>query len=142
MSHENGTGLKGTDLLTTASVNLPLGEHDHSLAVLQAIHYLVEGGHAEVVLVHGDAVHFCEHEGFELGGKQFGGRQTMESALADGGQQDDGIQKRGMVGGYHNATVGALPFPADDLRADPQKAGDHSRDLNEVIPEISYRTFF
>ena len=37
----------------------------------------------------------------------------MESALADGGQQDDGIQKRGMVRVDHNATVGALPVPAD-----------------------------
>ena len=136
MGHEDHARLKGADILSAAAVDLSLGEHDHGFAALQPIHHLVEGGHAEVVLIHGDTVHLGKHEGLEPVGKQVGRGQAMEAALTDRGQQDDRIQEGGVVGGDQYASSGAFPALANDLGTDPQKSGQKSRDLHEIVPKV------
>ena len=119
-----------------------LGEDHHGAAVLQAIHRLVEAGHAEVVLVHLNAVHSLEQKSHELILIEILGDQAMGTAPQKGGEDGDGIQEGGVIGGDEDTALGAFLAHADDLGADPDQAGDNPRDLDEIVPEIGEQALF
>ena len=141
MGHEDGSGLEGLHLSAVPLVDLPLGEDDHGAAVLQTVHGLVEAGHAEVVLVHLNAVHPAEEEGHEAVLIEVLGDQTVGTPPRKGGKDRDGVEEGGVVGRDKDTALGAFPAHVDDLGTDPDEARDEARDLNEIVPEVGKGAF-
>ena len=138
--HKRRAALKGMYRILFIVVESALGENDYHSSLFKTGDDVVECGHREVLLIHHYAVHLTEEPALKLGIVKILSCKAVHTPAGKYDVHRYGIDKTPMIRGDHNGAARILiSVRAVYLRAQPQKHGERSRYLNEIVAEIIKR---